>query len=63
MKFKPDTLANIHEQMAVIKAQSTGCFFTTYFREEMVGPQILSAATDRSVLLANAEHNFFRLYF
>lgn len=63
MKFKPDTLANVHEQMALIKAQSTGSFFTNYFREEMVGPQILSAATDRSVLLANDEHDFFRLYF
>jgi len=63
MKFKPDTLASAHEQMALVKAQSTGGFFTNYFRQEMVGPQILTAATARSVLLANDEHDFFRLYF
>ena len=63
MKFKPDTLARVHEQMALVQAQSTGGFFTNYFRQEMVGPQILTAATARSVLLANDEHDFFRLYF
>ena len=63
MKFKPDTLASVHEQMALVKAQSAGGFFTNYFRQEMVGPQILTAATARSVLLANDEHDFFRLYF
>src|SRR6266404_4482782 len=63
MKFKPDTLARVHEQMALVKAQSTAGFFTNYFRQEMVGPQIFSAATARSVLLANDEHDFFRLYF
>ncbi len=63
MKFKPDTLARAHEQMARVKAQCTGGFFTNYFRQEMVGPQILTAATARSVLLANDEHDFFRLYF
>jgi hypothetical protein len=64
MKFKADTLASAHEQMARIKAQSTSGFFTNYFRQEMVGPQILTAATaKRSVLLANDEHDFFRLYF
>jgi hypothetical protein len=63
MNFKPDTLASAHEQMALVKAQSTGGFFTNYFRQEMVGPQILTAATARSVLLANDEHDFFRLYF
>ena len=63
MKFKPDTLASVHEQMALVKTQSTGGFFTNYFRQEMVGPQILTAATARSVLLANDEHDFFRLYF
>jgi hypothetical protein len=63
MKFKPDTLASAHEQMAIVKAQSTGGFSTNYFRQEMVGPQILTAATARSVLLANDEHDFFRLYF
>jgi hypothetical protein len=63
MKFKPDTLASVHEQMALIKAQSTEGFFTNYFRQEMVGSQILTAATARSVLVANKEHGFFRLYF
>jgi hypothetical protein len=63
MKFKPDTLASFHEQMAFVKAQSTGGFFTNYFRQEMVGPQILTVGTARSVLLANDEHDFFRLYF
>jgi len=63
MKLKPDTLASVHEQMALIKAQSTRGCFTNYFRQEMVGPQILTAATARSVLLANDEHDFFRLYF
>jgi len=63
MKLKPDTLASVHEQMALVKAQSTGDFFTNYFRQEMVGPQILTAATARTVLLANDEHDFFRLYF
>jgi hypothetical protein len=63
MKFKPDTLASVHEQMGRVKAQSTGGFFTNYFRQEMVGPQILTAATSRSVLLVNDEHDFFRLYF
>ena len=29
----------------------------------MAGPQILTAATARSILLANDEHDFFRLYF
>jgi hypothetical protein len=63
IKFNPDTLASAHERMALIKAQATGSFFTNYFRQEMVGPQILTAATARSVLLANDEHDFFRLYF
>ncbi len=63
MKFKPDTLASAHEQMALVKAQSTGRFLTNYFRQEMVRPQILTAATARSVLLGNDEHDFFRLYF
>jgi hypothetical protein len=63
MKFQPDSIARVHEQMALIKAQSSGRFFTNYFRQELVGPQILTAATARSVLLANDEHGFFRLYF
>jgi hypothetical protein len=63
MTFKPDTLASVHEQMARIKAQSAGGFFTNYFHQEMVGPQILTAPTARSILLMNDEHDFFRLYF
>ena len=63
MRFKSDTLASAHEHMALIKAQSPGGFFTNYFRQEMVGPQILTAATARSILLANDEHDFFRLFF
>jgi hypothetical protein len=63
MKLKPDTLASVHEQMALVKAQCTRGFFTNYFRQEMVGPQILTAATARTVLLVNDEHDFFRLYF
>jgi hypothetical protein len=63
MKFKPDTLASAHEQMALVKAESTGGFFTNYFRQEMVGSRILTAATARSVLVVNEEHDFFRLYF
>jgi len=63
MEFQPDTLANAHAQMARIKAQACGNFFTNYFRPEMVGQQILVTATDRTVLLANDEHDFFRLYF
>jgi hypothetical protein len=63
MKLSPGKLASAHEQMALIKAQSTGGFSTNYFRQEMVGPQILTAATTRSVLLVNDEHDFFRLYF
>jgi hypothetical protein len=63
MNFKPDTLASAYEQMALVKAQSPRGFFTNYFRQEMAGPQILTAATARSILLANDEHDFFRLFF
>jgi hypothetical protein len=63
MKLKEDTLARVHEQMALVKAQSSGGFFTNYFRQELVGSQILSATTPRTILLANDEHDFYRLYF
>jgi hypothetical protein len=63
MKLTEDMLVRVHEKMALVKAQSTGVFFTNYFRQEMVGPQILSATTPRTVLLANDEHDFYRLYF
>jgi hypothetical protein len=63
MSCKRDTLARVHEQMALVKAQSTGVFFTNYFRQEMVGPQIVTAATAGSVLLANDEHEFLPTLF
>jgi hypothetical protein len=63
MKFEPGTLTRAHEQMALVKAQSLGGVSTNYFRQEMVGQQILTAATSRTVLLVNDEHDFFRLYF
>jgi hypothetical protein len=63
MEFKPETLANAHAQMAQIKAYDHGSFSTNYFRQEMVGPQILVTATDQTILLANDEYDFFRLYF
>jgi hypothetical protein len=63
MRFKPDTLVSAHDQMALVKAQSTGAVLTNYFRQDMVGQQILTAATGRTVLLVNDEHDFFRLYF
>jgi hypothetical protein len=63
MKLKREALAEVHGQMACAKAESTGGFCTNYFRQEMPGPEILSAATARTVLLLNKEHDFFRLYF
>jgi hypothetical protein len=63
MKFEAETLERVHEQMALVKAQSSGGFFTNYFRQELVGSQILSATTPRTILLANDEHDFYRLYF
>jgi hypothetical protein len=63
MDFKLESLPRVHEQMAAVKAQSNGGFFTNYFRQELVGSQILTAATGRSVLLVNDEHDFLRLYF
>ena len=63
MNFKPESLPTVHEQMAAVKAQSKSGFFTNYFRQELVGPHILTAATGRSVLFVNDEHDFFRLYF
>jgi hypothetical protein len=63
MNLKPESLPRVHEQMAVVKAQSNSGFFTNYFRQELVGSQILTAVTARSVLLVNDEHDFFRLYF
>jgi hypothetical protein len=63
MEFRPETLANAHGRMAQIKAQAGGDVSTNYFRQEMVGSQILVTATDETLLLANAEYDFFRLFF
>jgi hypothetical protein len=63
MKLKEDSLASVHDAMARVKAESTGGFHTNYFRQEMPGSQIMSAATARTVLMLNNEHDFFRLYF
>ena len=63
MELKPDTLANAHERMAHIKSHAHRGFFTNYFRQEMVGGKILVAAGNRTILLMNDEHDFFRLYF
>ena len=63
MEFNADTIANAHWRMAEIKAQSKRGVSTNYFRQEMVGEEILVAATDQTILLANDEHDFFRLYF
>jgi hypothetical protein len=63
MKLKEDSLANVHDAMARVKAESTGGFHTNYFRQEMPGSQIMSATTARTVLMLNNEHDFFRLFF
>ena len=63
MKPTPESLSRVHEQMARVKAESAGGFYTNYSRQELSGTQILSAATARTVLLLNNEHDFFRLYF
>jgi hypothetical protein len=63
MKFEPDTLANAHARMAQIKARSDHGFFTNYFRQDMVGERIITAATDATILLLNDEYDFFRLFF
>jgi hypothetical protein len=62
MTLDRETLPRVHEQMARVKAGATG-FCTNYFRQEMPGTEIFSAATARTVLLLNNEHDFFRLYF
>jgi hypothetical protein len=63
MEFNPETLANVHARMAQIKASAHGSFSTNYFRQEMVGQQILVTMTDQTILVVNDEHDFFRLYF
>jgi hypothetical protein len=63
MEFKPETLGNAHARMAQIKAHAHRSLATNYFRQEMVGEQILVTATDQTILLANDEYDFFRLYF
>jgi hypothetical protein len=63
MEFRPETLTKAHVRMAQIKAHAHGSFSTNYFRQEMVGQQILVTTTDQTMLLANDEYDFFRLYF
>ena len=63
MKLKRNSLAEVHEEMARVKAESNGGFHTNYFRQEMPGLQTMSGATSRTVLVLNNEHDFFRLYF
>ena len=46
-----------------MKAAGKQGFITNYFKQELVGDQIHSVATDRTVLFINNEHDFFRLYF
>jgi hypothetical protein len=47
-------LASVHEQMALVKAQSTGGFSMNYFRQEMVKLQILTAAIIKNELPRNS---------
>jgi hypothetical protein len=67
MKFKADTLASVHEQMALVKAQFTRLAFSRtisarkWLDRRFSPPQ--RAATARSVLLANDEYDFFWLGF
>ena len=63
MEFRPETLANVHARMAQIKAHAHGSFSTNYFRQKMVGQQILVTTMEQTLLLANDEYDFFRLYF
>lgn len=63
MKPNSESLGTLHERMARVKAGSAGDFHTNYFRQELTGQQILSVATERTVLAFNNEHDFFRLYF
>jgi hypothetical protein len=63
MEFRPETLPNAHARMAQIKAHVHGSFSTNYFRQEMIGQQVLVTTTDQTILLANDEYDFFRLYF
>jgi hypothetical protein len=63
MEFRPETLADAHARMAQIKTRSKRGFATNYFRQGMVGKRILVAGTDETILLANDEYDFFRLYF
>src|SRR5207302_6434228 len=54
---------NSHARTAQSKAHAHGSFSTNYCRQEMVGQQILVTTTDQTILLANDEYDFFRLYF
>jgi hypothetical protein len=63
MDFTPDTLENAHARMARVKTRSKHGIATNYFRQGMVGEQILLTGNDETILLANDEYDFFRLYF
>ncbi len=63
MKLNRASVAEVHQEMARVKTETAGGFYTNYFRQEMPGSEILIAATARTVLVLNNEHDFFRLYF
>ena len=60
MQFQPDTLADIRRRMDEVKSHSQGGFATNYFLQEIVGRQLFSATTNRTVLFVNDEFDFFR---
>lgn len=57
------TLDDVHRRIDIVKARTPGGFVTNYFRAEMVGARIFCASTDHTVLFANEEHDFLRLFF
>lgn len=63
MKWEESTLPQILQCIDAVKQRGQGAFLTNYFQAQMVGPRILCGATERSVLFANEEHDFFRVYF
>jgi len=63
MQLQTDTLENIQRCMDAVKAASAATPVTNYFRQPMTGGKFLAAATDRTVLFANDEFDFYRLYF
>ena len=53
MEFRPETIANAHARMAQIKAYADGSFSTNYFRQEVIGQQVLVTTTDQRILRGN----------